>query len=796
MSFRHNLSQFWVVISGLTSLLWIIPHAHAAASLELYGTFHAMGVIVTMDPSDDPDADAVAAVTYRSGSDAYKTGFPLSRVSSTRWVGSLFWLDPGTGYDVRVTITDPDHGPLDQATLQSSMATRSEIVVPAPVDSHYVSPTGNGTACTQGTPCSLTEGLNQADAGDEVVLQGGTYAMGNIDLPRSGSEGAPIVIRGSDAETPVLDGADPDAFTWTASGSGTYSTTAHATDTHLVLADGQRLFPYESLNDLINLSWDDTPGFYQDGATLYVHLKNDKNPNTAAMVISRFGTAFTVTQNYIYFINLTFKHYGQGSYPKVIYLDTASDNLVRGCTFVDNDLGVGIKRASHRNVIEDNQFSDSIFDWPWDGIKGVGGLEDGGVAFYDPATGRGTIIRRNIFHDDFDGLGVCPSATAALTNETDVYDNLIYRMGDDGLETDGQCSNVRIWGNTFHDVLMGISLAPVYGGPVYAIRNLIYRTGVGNNDYSGSPFKFNSGYDLSGPMYLFHNTSDAALPGNNGLYIKAPGTWSRIYARNNIWAGTDYAVNDYNTSQPLDLDYDNLYNAGLNDLVRWDNTRYPSLDAFSTATGQEKNGLNVDPGFFDSIHENYALNPASDLVNAGTLIPGINDNYSGYAPDIGAFECDTGNSAPVAVNDVSATGADTPVTINVIANDSDADGDPLEVENFSAASAHGGTVTAQDADHLTYMPASEFIGTDTFTYIATDGQDDSNAAVVTITVTTAGSVDGTANNGSTDSGSGGGGGCFIYMLRQEACKDVPMIDKFVKSSKTAFNVIPAKAGIK
>jgi parallel beta-helix repeat protein len=753
----------WTLAGMLIGLLWLVPQARGAASLELYGTFHAMGVIVTLDPSDDPDGDAVAAVAYRSGSDAFRTGFPLSRVAASRWVGSLFWLEPGTSYDVRVTITDPDHGPLDQTTLETGGATRPEIVIPAPVHSFFVSPGGSGAACSPDSPCSLDEGLDRAEAGDEVVLQGGAYFVGDIDLTRSGSDGAPIVIRGSDGETAVLDGADPDPFVWAASGSGVYSTAARSTAIHLVLADGKRLFPYESLNDLADLSWDGTPGFFQDGDTLYVHLENDKHPGTATMVVSRFGTAFTVTRNHICFINLTFKHYGQGSYPKVIYLDTASDNLVRGCTFIDNDLGVGIKRASHRNVIEDNQFSDTIFDWPWDGIKGVGGLEDGGIAFYDPATGRGNIIRRNIFHDDFDGLGVCPSATAALTNETDVYDNLIYRMGDDGLETDGQCSNVRIWGNTFHDVLMGISLAPVYGGPVYAVRNLIYRTGVGNNDYSGSPFKFNSGYDLSGPMYLFHNTSDAALPGNNGLYIKAPGTWSLIYARNNIWAGTDYAVNNYNTSQPLDLDYDNLYNGNASDLVRWDDTRYASLAAFRAATGQEINGLNADPGFSSPERENYALDPDSDLVNAGVLVPGINDDFSGRAPDIGAFEYDTGNKAPVAVNDDATTEADAPATIDVIANDSDADGDRIQVENFSAASAHGGAVTAADADRLTYTPAAGFIGTDTFTYTATDGQDGSNTAVVTITVAAPDQKESSGDAGQSDggSGSGGGGGCFI-----------------------------------
>jgi len=214
-------------------------------------------------------------------------------------------------------------------------------------------------------------------------------------------------------------------------------------------------------------------------------------------------------------------------------------------------------------------------------------------------------------------------------------------MGDDGLETDGQCSNVRIWSNTFHDVLMGISLAPVYDGPVYAIRNLIYRTGAGNNDYTGSPFKFNSGYAQSGPMYLFHNTADAALPGNHGLDIREPGTWELIYARNNIWAGTEYALSNANPSQPLDLDYDDLYTTLAGELVWWDGLSDPHLNTlaeFQAATGQEPHGLSVEPGLADVAHGDYTLDPTSDLIDAGVVIPGINDDYVGVAPDMGAYE--------------------------------------------------------------------------------------------------------------------------------------------------------------
>ncbi len=631
----------------LTLLATVLPPIHtcsagaAAASIDLYGTFHAMGVIVTIAAGDDPDQDAVATVAYRTGGAPYRDGLPLSRVADTRFVGSLFWLQPGTAYDVRVTLSDPDGGPLDGATLTASAATRAQIAIPAPAHTYYVAPEGSGTACSLAAPCSLAEGLSRAQAGEEVLLRGGVYYEGEITLPRSGAAGAPIAIRGYPGESAVLDGADPATFNWTHLGDGVYRTTVNADDTHLIAADGERLLPYQSLPDLETLAWG-VPGFYATGATVYVHLAGNADPNSVAMAVARYNHAFYVTQNHIAFLDLTFRHYGCGSYAKAIYFNNASHNLVQGCTFALNDLGVGIKRASHRNVIQDSQFSDTIFEWPWDAFYAGIALSGGGIRFYDPATGRGNVIRRNTFHDLFDGFGVCPSSTAGLTNETDVYRNLVYRAGDDGMETDGQCSNVRIWSNTFHDVLMGISLAPTYTGPTYAIRNLIYRTGVGNNTYTGSPFKFNSGYGPSGPIILFHNTADAALPGNNGLYVKAPGSWDQIEARNNVWAGTDYAIHNYNAGQPIDLDYDALWTDPAHDLVRWDGTRYTTLADFTAGTGQESHGLNVAPGFADPGSGLYTLGAQSELIDAGVVLPGINDRgaaaYVGAGPDVGAFE--------------------------------------------------------------------------------------------------------------------------------------------------------------
>jgi parallel beta-helix repeat protein len=363
------------------------------------------------------------------------------------------------------------------------------------------------------------------------------------------------------------------------------------------------------------------------------------------MVVSRFSNAFFVDQDYIYFLDLTFRHYGVGDCcPKALYFYNASNNLVQGCTFAMNNLGIGIKYASHRNLIQDNLFYDDLFAWPWDSFyEGEVPYGSGGLRFYEPADGRGTVIRRNTFHDFFDGFGACPESTGAVTNETDVYDNLVYNSGDDGMETDGRCSNLRIWGNTFHDVLMGISLAPVYDGPVYAIRNLIYRTGAGNNDYSGSAFKFNSGYDQSGPMILFHNTGDAALtdPLSSGLDIKSPGSWTSITARNNIWSGTEYALSNANPDQALDLDYDDLYTAQPGELAWWSglpDRHLNTLAELQAATGQEQHGMNALPGFTEAAAGGYTLAEGSPLVDAALLIPGINDDFVGAGPDIGAFE--------------------------------------------------------------------------------------------------------------------------------------------------------------
>ena len=76
------------------------------------------------------------------------------------------------------------------------------------------------------------------------------------------------------------------------------------------------------------------------------------------------------------------------------------------------------------------------------------------------------------------------------------------------------------------------------------------------------------------------------------------------------------------------------------------------------------------------------------------------------------------NNDPVAEDDSATTDEDTPVTIDVLDNDFDPDGDPLTLDDYDASSTQGGTVTCTVAGECTYTPAGDFNGSDTFGYTA------------------------------------------------------------------------------
>jgi hypothetical protein len=89
---------------------------------------------------------------------------------------------------------------------------------------------------------------------------------------------------------------------------------------------------------------------------------------------------------------------------------------------------------------------------------------------------------------------------------------------------------------------------------------------------------------------------------------------------------------------------------------------------------------------------------------------------------------------PNAVDDAATATEGLPVAVDVLANDTDPDGDPLTAASFTQG--RNGAVTADPASPgvLTYTPKAGFTGSDSFTYAVSDGRGDTATAAVAVTV--------------------------------------------------------------
>ncbi len=91
------------------------------------------------------------------------------------------------------------------------------------------------------------------------------------------------------------------------------------------------------------------------------------------------------------------------------------------------------------------------------------------------------------------------------------------------------------------------------------------------------------------------------------------------------------------------------------------------------------------------------------------------------------------SDVPDANPDTATTPEDQPVTIDVLGNDTDPNGQPLTV--VGTPTAPNGTVTVNPDGTLEYTPDPDFNGTDTITYTVTDPDGNQATSTVTVTVT-------------------------------------------------------------
>jgi VCBS repeat-containing protein len=150
----------------------------------------------------------------------------------------------------------------------------------------------------------------------------------------------------------------------------------------------------------------------------------------------------------------------------------------------------------------------------------------------------------------------------------------------------------------------------------------------------------------------------------------------------------------------------------------------------ATRVSEPANGtvtLNADGSFTYTPDDDFE---GEDSFTYKATAGGLDSNVATVKITVAAV-----SDAPVAAHDAYSTDEDTALTIGapgVLDNDSDPEDDTITA--VGASDPENGTVTLNSDGSFTYTPDDDFAGTDSFTYKASDGSNDSDKATVKITV--------------------------------------------------------------
>lgn len=315
-----------------------------------------------------------------------------------------------------------------------------------------------------------------------------------------------------------------------------------------------------------------------------------------------------------------------------IAVNGGANLVVRRCTIRDVDYGFVAQTrapAQHHILLADNVITGRSI-WPrTQGIESRRGVQFSGtghVACYNRVRG---------FADALDTFSSYPCAAI------DFYGNDLSECTDDGIELDFSEHNTRCFDNRLTNVYQGISVQPVHGGPIYIFRNALYNVGQETFKLHNHP---------SGAVF-YHNTSvKAGMP----LVLQTDDQVSHCVLRNNLFLGTEgnYAFESSAAMQDCDFDNDG-FGGQWKLFLKWNGVRYSSLADAAGRSPVYRRAVRVQPAtaFRSGLQpparvETQVAVERNDLrlatgcaaIDAGEVLPNINDGFAGRLPDLGAYE--------------------------------------------------------------------------------------------------------------------------------------------------------------
>ncbi len=594
----------------------------------------------------DTNRNASVSVQFRAeGARAWKDALPLVRVGGERvfreregleytvphgFAGSILNLQPGTAYECRLVMSDPD-GVTGQSTQTVTVRTRTEPQPYAGGRTLHVYPPDYFGPRQEPSFTGILEAYYGAGLGDWSVV-----------WERRAQPGDVLLLHAGLYRPERWNYVDPMATPFDGSMSLTLKGTPDKPITIKSAGDGE------------------------------VVIDGDGNHRLFDVMASRYHI----------FDGITFRNTDVAIFAGQKEVTGAVGLAVKNCRFEHVGFGIWTECAGSSDFyIADNLFlgrEDRFRLVGWGGVPRQPNGPSWTVPLYGShrltsyyaikVYGPGHVIAHNAIAYFHDGIGISTYGTPEddperRASSIDIYNNDIHLCNDDFIETDGGVHNIRVFQNRGVNAAQGgYSSQPVFGGPAYFYRNVLYHVPT------GVAFKFSA---KPAGLFVWHNT----IIGEH----RAGDTSSNMHFRNNLFLGrdtpgvgiltlgnasstnsTDY--NGYRPNREVSDQYrifypppgPNVYSAPKE---QW--RSFSTLAELQRATGQETHSIEVDFDIFENLRPpdpaqryrvyhamdlDFTLKPQSKPVDAGQRIVTVNDDFAGDGPDLGALE--SGKAAP------------------------------------------------------------------------------------------------------------------------------------------------------
>ncbi|MFL6450871.1 MAG: hypothetical protein ACJ746_24800 [Bryobacteraceae bacterium] len=623
----------------IAALLFLFPCSLAAQNSTKSGRFfveHPTLLNLGFEWALEGDANRNATVEVRFrkvGTEAWRPALPLLRIGGERvyrsrenmtytvpegFAGSILNLEPATSYECEFTLKDPD-GVTGAAQQRATVSTRAEPksyaggrvlhVYPPDHEGPRLEPSFIGIKAAyygEGRGDWTAVRMNKAQPGDTILVHAGLYRPERLNY------------------------VDPLSAPFTGTWSLSLKGTAQKPITIKGAGDGEAIFDGAGNHELFDVM---------------------------------------ATQHHI-FEGLTFRNTEVALFAGEKEVMGAVALTVRNCRFEDVGVGIWTENADSSDFF----ISDNLFLGREDRMRMIGwnqaGQRTAGIYpshqlrsfFAVKVYGPGHVIAHNAvayFHDaiDVSTYGPPESDLEHQASSIDIYNNDIHLTNDDFIESDGGAHNIRVYQNRgVNAANNGLSAQPVFGGPVYFFRNVLYHVSTGGG------FKLNA---KPAGILAYQNTVIAEQTASD--------PYANAHFRNNLFLGGDTPKRGIMTWANATANYSSDYNGyrpnrGVTLQYKWlapengktdyepkhtDWRIFPTLSDFQKATGQEVHGIELDYDVFEHLSPpdpaqryrvyhamelNFRLNPKGKAIDAGVLLPTINDNFTGRAPDLGAIE--------------------------------------------------------------------------------------------------------------------------------------------------------------